>query len=160
MSETENWTENKPISSFVKFNKQGDYIKGVLVSVEEPTVEDQYGKLTKKYVVKAREGVWHDAEHATIKAVEGKIYKVPSKPSIDAQLDNPKEGQKIMFQYKGPKKSSKGQPMKEIAVLQPRDAEGRIVMDIDFLNGTSASQPDSHEDVDAIVDDINNQLGN
>ena len=157
MSQTENWVENKPISSFVKFNKQGDYIKGVLVTVEEPTVEDQFGKLTKKYVVKAREGQWHDAEMSTIKAVEGKVYKVASKPSIDAQLDNAQPGQKIMFQFKGSKKGQKGQPMKEIAVLQPRDSEGRILKDMDFLDNTSHSDS-SNSDVDEMVDELTNQL--
>lgn len=135
----ENWEENLVSSNFVKFNRVGDFIKGVLIDIYTPESPDVYGKKNRRFGIKAIEGKWSELDGTEKVAVVGDVYRVGSKPGIDAQMGAAIIGQRIMFKFTESRKSKMGNPAKIITVYSPKDAEGRIIIDQDFLDSQTMS---------------------
>lgn len=99
----------KPASAIVKFNKEGDVIKGTLVEVSEFTGD--YGTC-KNYHFIAQAGQFHagtkdqiDDEPTTL--TEGKRYSFLGHFTIDDKLQSAELGQQIIVRHLGMVESKK-----------------------------------------------------
>lgn len=137
--------ENAVTSNWVKFNVPiEDKVMGTLISVREvkSTIPGQEGKMVKIYELKADEGSFHDADEMkqviepaiTINA--GDYWNVGGKPAIDQQMRNVKIGQKVGFKLIDiqPSKTKGFAPAKNVKVFTPKGADGKPLMDTEFLN--------------------------
>lgn len=110
-------------SNWVKFNKQDDYIKGTLIDIFVPDALDQYGKKNRTYIMKGIEGKFFGNDENKVvdsspTSIEpGEIYRVGSKPQVDAQMTKIQLGQKVMFKLTELRPTKKGNPAKIIKVF-------------------------------------------
>ena len=97
--------ENQVTSQFVSWGKHGDNFIGTLLNVREVESRFNPGKMIKIYEFRARSGSFHGIlEDKTVDAdatavVEGDIWSVGSRASIDPAMRNVKPGTIVGLRY-------------------------------------------------------------
>lgn len=152
MSE-ERYEESKPKT--FKFGAPGDYIKGTLLKVDRTTQPDSYGKTSHVYTLKAMEGKFYgstknektkkyemDKEQTIVKDGEEYTFFISDdKGVIIGKMKDGRVGQKFKILFEETKPTSKGNDAKIIKVFWGKTAEGKPLMDEEWV----AENPESLE---------------
>jgi hypothetical protein len=107
--------DNEVRTSWMKFNKIGDYIQGTLVSVREiqSTLPGKENEMVKVYEVKAQRGEFHDTDEKkqivepAISINADEVWNVGGGIVIDSQMRNIKLGQIIAIKFTEEKPAQK-----------------------------------------------------
>jgi len=97
--------KNKVKSQFVSWGKVGDWFKGTLLSMREVNSTLEPGKKNKIYEFRAHGGEFHDLDEnkqpipEAIIVVEGDLWSVGGRASIDNQMRNVKQGTIIGMKF-------------------------------------------------------------
>ncbi len=145
--------ENEVQSNWVKFNVPlEDKIFGTLVAKRQikSTMAGKEGELQWVYDLKADTGSYHvldESKEVVPEAVvveAGGYYTVAGKPQIDRQMQNIRRGQKVGFKFidETPSKSKGFNPSKNVKVYAPKNDDGTVRMDEDFLNAENVANFD------------------
>lgn len=159
MTKNESYDEVK--SKTFKFGGVGDFIKGTLVGTTKTTTKDAYGKLSYIYSVLAEEGTFLgstknektgkwviDSEPTVIK--EGDDYNFfvsEGKGVVVGAMKDLALGQKFMIKFTDLKPTDKGNDAKIIKVFAGKDANGKPLMNKEWL--------ESKAGVDEAYDELN-----
>lgn len=145
--------ENEIPSNWMKFNvPMEDKIFGTLISKRtiKSTMPGQEGKDVNVYEIKAsRESVYHALDdkkkliEEPIQINTGDVYSIGGTKVIDNQMRNVKVGQQIGLKFieEQPAKTKGFNPAKIIKVYAPKNDDGSVLMDEEFLkeqNGLEA----------------------
>ena len=106
---------NEVRTSWMKFNKIGDYVVGTLISVREiqSTLPGKENEMVKIYEIKADRGELHDTDNkkqvveSAVSINEDEIWNVGGGVVIDSQMRNIKLGQKIAIKFTEEKPAQK-----------------------------------------------------
>jgi hypothetical protein len=124
----------KAQSSFIKWDVAGKSVAGTLVAKNQKPSSLNAGEMQWIY---------------TVKQDDGSVILVGGKPIIDQQIENNGVviGQKIALKYVGDKPSKRPglNPTKIIQLYTPKDADGKYMMDTEWIANntvkTSSEQP-------------------
>lgn len=137
-------------SPWVKWGKEGDFIKGTLIAVREMTskLPGKEGQKVPVYEIKADDGSFHIVDETTKKPVEpaivinaGEVYNLEGRPIVERQMRNIKLGTKVTLGYveTQPPRNKGFNPLKVIKVYVKRDQDNKPVMDEEWLKEREAS---------------------
>lgn len=143
---------NEVPSNWVKFNvEQEDKIMGTLIAIREmkSTLPGKEGEIVKIYELKADYGSFHELDEKKkvvpepIVVEENSIWSIGGKPIIDRQMTNIRIGQKVGFKFteEQPSKTKGFAPAKVIKVFTPKNDDGTVKMDTEWLEQNNSADP-------------------
>lgn len=143
---------NEATNSFVGFNQIGDYVLGTLVGKRKvkSTLPDKAGEMQNIYEIKVREASYHllDDRKRVIEQAEepeeGSIVSVGGRKIIDSRMEKIKLGQIVGLKFKEelPPKTKGFNPTKLVTVFAPKNEDGTVEMDEQWLSEQEAEKKD------------------
>ena len=136
--------ENEAQNNFVSWGQEGDFVLGTLIGVREvkSTLPDKAGEMQKIYDLKVKECSYHVldekkriVEEAVVPS-EGDLVSVGGRKTIDSRMARVKVGQVfgLKFVEEQPAKTKGYNPTKIIKVFTPKDKDGSVLMDQEWLD--------------------------
>lgn len=135
---------NEVQSPWVKWGKEGDFVRGTLIAVREMTskLPGKEGQKVPVYEIKADAGEFHVVDEKTklpvepaVSINEGEIYNLEGRPIVERQMRNIKLGTKIGLKYTEtqPPRNKGFNPLKVIKVYIARGQDNKPIMDEEWL---------------------------
>lgn len=155
MSKDENnWDDasNEVTSNWVKFYvPMEDKVLGTLIAKRtmKSAIPGKEAEDVNVYDLKTDMGSFHIVDDSKkvipepVVVVEGEVWSVGGKNSIDVQMRNIKVGQKVGFKFidEKPSKTKGFAPAKNIKVFAPKNDDGTPQMDAEWIAENNSEEP-------------------
>ncbi len=149
---------NEVQSAWVKFNVPlEDKVSGTLISksTRKSTMPGKEGQMQNIYELKADMGTWHaldDKKHVIdtpVTVESGQYITIGGTNVIDRQMKNVRVGQKVGLKYieEQPSKTKGFAAAKIVKVYAPKNPDGSVQMDEEFLRQLSVDNFDSTDKI-------------
>lgn len=133
------------------FNEIGDFITGTLVEIDRLEKPDKWGKRPYIYTIKSKDGMSHPKDKETKQLVkteigEGETWTIFANDNLHRKMQGIQIGQIIQIKFTEERETDKGNDAKIREVYQAKDAEGKVVLDQEWLDSQAGDNFEGDED--------------